>query len=106
MEVGDQHHAPAAFTLERLGTHCTGGWVGLGAGLDRCGKSRPHRDSIPGPFSPYRVAIPSRHPGSSWLLLCKLLTFYNVYKAGKRTVLAQPRRRIIESVYYLLYGMN
>jgi hypothetical protein len=32
------------------GTHCTGGWVGPRAGLDRCGKSRPHRDSIPGPL--------------------------------------------------------
>jgi hypothetical protein len=34
---------------ERPSTHCTGGWVGPRAGLDRCGKSRPHRDSIPGP---------------------------------------------------------
>ena len=30
---------------ERAGTHCIGGWVGLRAGLDGCGKSRPHRDS-------------------------------------------------------------
>ena len=29
-----------------------GGWVGLRAGLDGCGKTRPHRDSIPGPSSP------------------------------------------------------
>jgi len=29
------------------------------AGMDRCGKSRPHRDSIPGPSSPYQVAIPN-----------------------------------------------
>ena len=36
---------------ERPGTRCTGGWVGVGAGLDGCGKSRPHRDSIPGPTS-------------------------------------------------------
>jgi hypothetical protein len=28
------------------------GWVGSRAGLDRCGKSRTHRDSIPGPSSP------------------------------------------------------
>jgi hypothetical protein len=34
---------------ERPRTHRTGGWVGLGAGLDRCGKPRPHRNSIPGP---------------------------------------------------------
>ena len=27
------------------------GWVGLRAGLDRCGKFCPHRDSIPGPSS-------------------------------------------------------
>jgi len=26
---------------EGPGTHCTGGWVGPRAGLDRCGKSRP-----------------------------------------------------------------
>jgi hypothetical protein len=31
----------------------------LTAGLDGCGKSRPHRDSIPGPSSQYRVAIPT-----------------------------------------------
>ena len=29
------------FPPERLGTHCTGSWVGPRAGLDRCGKSRP-----------------------------------------------------------------
>ena len=33
------------------------------AGLDRCGKSRLHRDSIPGPSSPYPVAIPTELPG-------------------------------------------
>jgi len=29
------------YPRERSGTHCIGGWVGLRAGLDRCGKSRP-----------------------------------------------------------------
>jgi hypothetical protein len=29
------------------------------AGLDGCGNSRPHRDSIPGLSSPQRVAIPA-----------------------------------------------
>jgi len=29
------------YPRKRTGTHCTGGWVGPGAGLDRCGKSRP-----------------------------------------------------------------
>jgi len=47
-----QLHAPAAlYPRERPGTHCTGGWVNPRAGLDRCGKSHHHRDSIPGPSS-------------------------------------------------------
>jgi hypothetical protein len=29
------------YPRERPGTHCTGGWVGPGAGLDGCEKSRP-----------------------------------------------------------------
>ena len=43
------------YPRERPGTHCIGGWVGPRADLDVCGKSRPHRDSIPGPSSPQRV---------------------------------------------------
>ena len=31
---------------ERPSTHCTGGWVGPRAGLDRCGKSRPLRGFV------------------------------------------------------------
>ena len=34
------------------GTHCIGGWVGLRAGLDRCEKSRPHRDLVVGTSNP------------------------------------------------------
>jgi len=48
---------------ERPGTHCTGGKVGPRAGLDRCGKPRLHRVSIPGTSSPYPVAIPTTLPG-------------------------------------------
>ena len=41
-------------------SHCIGSWVGpTRAGLDGCGKSRPHRNSIPGPSSPYRVSLPT-----------------------------------------------
>jgi len=47
--VMGQRHTPAApYPRERPGTHCTGGWVGLRSGPDRCGKSRPQRGSIPG----------------------------------------------------------
>ena len=41
---------------ENPGTHCIGSWVGPRAGLDGFEKSRLHRDSIPGPSSPWRVA--------------------------------------------------
>ena len=59
-----QRHAPTPpYPRERPGTHCTGGWVGFRAGLDRCGKSRPHRDSIPAPSGPQTVAIPTTLPG-------------------------------------------
>ena len=40
--------------------------MGSGAGLDRWGKSRLHRDSIPGPSSPWRVAIPTELSGPMW----------------------------------------
>jgi len=46
--MSGQQQAPAAlYPRERLGTHFTGGWVGPRACLDRCGKPRPYRDSIP-----------------------------------------------------------
>ena len=62
---GGQHHTPAAlYPRERPGTHCTGVWLGPRAGLDRCGKCRPHRDSIPGPSSQSPVTIPTTLPGS------------------------------------------
>jgi len=51
--VGGQLHAPAALPPgRRPGTNFIGGWVGPWAGLDRCGTSRPYRDSILGPSSP------------------------------------------------------
>ena len=51
---------PGRFTpRERLGTHCTGGWVGPRAGLDGCEKCRPLQASVSGPSSPQRFAIPT-----------------------------------------------
>jgi hypothetical protein len=60
---GSASRPTAFYPRERLSTHCTGGWVVPRAGLDSSGKSRPHRDSIPGQFSPYPVAIPTELPG-------------------------------------------
>jgi len=39
---GQRHALATPYPRERPGTHCTGGWVGLRAGLDSCGKSRPN----------------------------------------------------------------
>jgi len=53
MGLGGQHHAPATLLPgKRTDTNCIGGRVGPWAGLDGCEKFRPHRDLIPGPFSP------------------------------------------------------
>ena len=60
--VGGQRHAPAALPLGKT-------WYPLyrrlGKSQGRCGrvrKIRPHQDSIPGPSSPQRVAIPTELP--------------------------------------------
>ena len=50
--IVSQRLAPATLTPERLGTHCTGDSIGCRPVWDGCGISSPHRDSIPGPFSP------------------------------------------------------
>ena len=51
--VGGQRHVPVALPPgKRCGTHFIAGWVGPRAGLDECGKSCLHRDSIPGPTIP------------------------------------------------------
>jgi hypothetical protein len=60
MGVGGQRHTTRSlYPLGRPITQCIGGWVGPRTGLDGCGKSRPHRDLIPGSSSPLRVAVPT-----------------------------------------------
>jgi hypothetical protein len=70
------------YPQERPGTHCIGGWVGPRAGLDGCRKSRPHRDSIRGPSSPQRVAIPTE--------LSRPLLWYSV---GAKTQIATKQSK-------------
>jgi hypothetical protein len=67
MEVGGQCHAPITKTPPtpppggRPSAHC----------MERCGKPRPHSDSIPWLSSPYCVDIPTTipHPTANWRLL-------------------------------------
>jgi len=50
--VRGHRHAPAGlYSRERPRTHCTGGWVGPRAGMDRWGKFLPQRDLMPEPSS-------------------------------------------------------
>jgi hypothetical protein len=64
MGMGVQRHFPATLPRERPGTYCIGGWVGPRVGLDGCGKSCPHQDSIPGRpaciESLYRLSYPGQ----------------------------------------------
>ena len=64
LEGGEWSAARPGRTLppERPGTHFTGDWVGLRAGLDGRGKARPHRDSIPDRPARSSVAIPTELP--------------------------------------------
>ena len=55
---GVQRHAlPALPSRKRRDMHCKGSREGLRAGLDRCGRSSLHRDSVPGQSSQQRVAL-------------------------------------------------
>jgi hypothetical protein len=57
-EDGSQRHVPVALPPgKRHGTYSTGGWVGPRVGLDGCGKSHAHRNWIPAPSNPERVAV-------------------------------------------------
>ena len=104
-----QLHVPAAlYPRKRPGTHCTGGWVGHRAGLDRCEKSRPHRDSIPGPSSLQPVAISSRLAGplrSNVHCLIFQSSVRNVLRCGMQYVLANginPLNAELNPICYLL----
>ena len=54
--VGGQSHAPAALPPGKARYPI---YRRLCGPQGRCEKSRPYRDSIPGPPSPWRVAIPT-----------------------------------------------
>jgi len=71
------------YPRERPGTHCIGGWVCPRAGLNRCGKSRPHWNSIPRPPKPLASrytdwAIPAHLNVSVWVKIRKLREILNV----------------------------
>jgi hypothetical protein len=53
MAVDGQRHTPAALPPGKSPTtHCTGDWLGLGAGLEGWGKCRPQLGFEPQTFQP------------------------------------------------------
>jgi hypothetical protein len=75
--VRGQRHAPAALSpRERPGTHCTRGWVGPRALLDRSGKPRSHRDSKPGRPAHSQSLYRLRYPAHQ--LLTKYLRAFTI----------------------------
>ena len=97
--VRGQRHVPAALYLrERPGTHCTGGWVGPRAGLDRCGKSRPHPGFDP-PDRParsqslYRLSYPTHMHN----------TYQHIIPKGKGSNCIWNRRRSVNYTRELLF---
>jgi hypothetical protein len=69
--VGGQRHAPTLYPRERPLIHCIEEWVGLGASLDGCGKSRPPPEFDPRTVQPVAsryndCAIPGRHSYRIW----------------------------------------
>ena len=65
--------------------------MGPRTGLDRCGKFRPHRDSNPGPSSPWPVAIPTTLTGPltplyTTNILCSHRKYNNCFGIQKQNV--------------------
>jgi hypothetical protein len=80
---------------EKPGTHCTGGWMGSGAGLDRCGKSRP--TGIRSPDLPARSESLYRlsYPGSWWN------GYWEYFPRAK-----WPGCKVDRSLLFITEGMN
>jgi hypothetical protein len=61
------------YPRERLGTYYTGGWVGPGARLDRCGKSRPTGIRSPDLLARSESLYRLLYPGSIIIIIIIIL---------------------------------
>jgi len=79
--MGGQCHAlVTSLLVKRTATHFTGGWVGPRAGLDGCGKSFPHLNSILRLPSLYLcrlcVFIVMQNSASDWFAFCNFRSIH------------------------------
>ena len=83
------------YSQESPSIQCVGGWAGPRAGLKRCGKFHPHRDSIPVPSSKQRVAIQTEISRStvlnSLMYICEVGCYKYLYRSADKS-LAWPGR--------------
>jgi len=102
MGVGGQRQAPAALPPGKTRYPLCRRLGGPRTGLDGCGKSRPHRDSIPGPSSPKRLVTateipPANHP-----------YFFTIQKVSKaehglpKAFQLSVCVRMMKSIYFLI----
>ena len=82
-----QRHAPTAlYPRERLGTHCTGGWVGPRAGLDRCGNSHPPPGFDSRTFQP----VASRYTDyTTWPTQMSIVPSYSLSSSSRKFTAVQ-----------------
>ena len=86
MGVGVLHHAPATLPPGKThSTHCIRGYVDPRAGLEQCGKSRPYRDSNPGP-SLFRLSYPGPQEDKGLNERRNDVDTCTIFKNGCRTV--------------------
>ena len=82
--VGGQRHTPAALAPRKgNGTHCTGGWVGPTAGLDKCGKFYLYEIRSPDRPSRSESLFRLSYPGPQYCVMWR--TKYAVTAILRRT---------------------
>ena len=87
--------------------------MGPRAGLGRCGKFLPHRNSIPGPSSPERVAISTELSRPALALIqwdlkmyVRILTRKHELKKGNGTIEKNQKKKEKRNWYSLENVMN
>jgi len=92
------------YPRERPGNHCIGGLVGP---QDRSGRVREnlasHRDSIPGPSSPQRVAVPTellRHTVKYFQIVAMQFKFKTAFLTGTNKTFSISKQSIIRNLLW------
>jgi hypothetical protein len=102
------------YLRERPGTHCTGGWVGPGAGLDRCGKSRPNVIRSPDLPARSESLYQLRYPDESLCILISRSILLRMRNVSDKTSRGNENTHFMfnnfspenRAVYEIMWGKN